>query len=206
MLLGALCAWLTITEMGRWLEGNTRHTFSVEKGVARTLAMNLDIVVPMQCPDLHVNIQDASGDRVMAGETLTKDATNWATWTGGKGSPNRNWGRGDHGSREDRDAGGWESQQIAQYRSEEDVHDYLGAARRGKKFRKTPKVKGQADACRIFGTIEGNKVQGDFHITARGHGYHEFGQHLEHECTSCSVVFKNATTDSRAKFSTSRIT
>jgi hypothetical protein len=28
--------------------------------------------------------------------------------------------------------------------------------------------------------MEGNKVQGDFHITARGHGYMEMGQHLDH--------------------------
>jgi hypothetical protein len=54
----------------------------------------------------------------------------------------------------------------------------------GRKFKKTPKLRSgeQPDSCRIFGSLEGNKVQGDFHITARGHGYTEFGlqQHLDH--------------------------
>jgi hypothetical protein len=64
---------------------------------------------------------------------------------------------------------------------EEDVHDYLGKARGKKKFAKTPRLRGKdADACRIYGSLDGNKVQGDFHITARGHGYMEFGQHLDH--------------------------
>ncbi len=38
----------------------------------------------------------------------------------------------------------------------------------------TPKLKGlDEDSCRIFGSLDLNKVQGDFHITARGHGYME---------------------------------
>ncbi|TXC85859.1 hypothetical protein FS847_35425, partial [Streptomyces sp. ISID311] len=40
---------------------------------------------------------------------------------------------------------------------------------------------GPADSCRVYGSLELNKVQGDFHITARGHGYMEMGAHLEHE-------------------------
>ena len=68
---------------------------------------------------------------------------------------------------------------------EEDTHvgHVLGEVRSQKrKFKKTPRVKRgmQPGACRIFGSLEGNKVQGDFHITARGHGYMEFGQHLDH--------------------------
>ena len=51
-----------------------------------------------------------------------------------------------------------------------DVHEQLGKARK-RKFSKTPRVLGQTDSCRIFGSLDGNKVQGDFHITARGHGY-----------------------------------
>jgi hypothetical protein len=53
-----------------------------------------------------------------------------------------------------------------------------------RKFAKSPSLqrKMKIDACRIYGSLEGNKVQGDFHITARGHGYMEFGmqQHLDH--------------------------
>jgi len=33
-----------------------------------------------------------------------------------------------------------------------------------------------------------NKVQGDFHITARGHGYQEFGEHLDHSVFNFSHI------------------
>ena len=185
-LLVLICTWLTSTEVTRWFKGDTKHLFSVEKGVGHTLNLNLDIVVPMPCDDLHVNVQDASGDRILAGDTLRKDVTQWSVWTTdvGRKTINRNWGvmGSSHGDREDR-AGGWAGQQAAQYRHEEDVHDYLGASRGKKRFVATPKVRGSSvpDSCRIFGTLEGNKVQGDFHITARGHGYSELGQHLDHD-------------------------
>jgi hypothetical protein len=35
-------------------------------------------------------------------------------------------------------------------------------------------------------------VQGDFHITARGHGYRENAPHLDHECMcSASVLLSH---------------
>ncbi|KAL9057704.1 MAG: hypothetical protein Q9162_002178 [Coniocarpon cinnabarinum] len=183
-LLVLFCAWLTSTEVTRWFRGTTSHAFSVERGVGHELNINLDVVVQMHCEDLHINVQDASGDRIMAGETLHKDPTLWTTWTteAGRRSINKNWGvsGSNHGAREE---GGSAQQEMAQYRREEDVHDYLAAARGKKRFVATPKLgrNVQGDSCRIFGTLEGNKVQGDFHITARGHGYAEIGQHLDHE-------------------------
>ena len=207
-LLVLLCTWLTSTEVTRWFRGETRHAFSVERGVGHTMNMNLDIVIPvshvkkmkkcaqvshhymqMRCEDLHVNVQDASGDRILAGDTLHKDVTTWKTWTteAGRKTINRKWGvtGSNHGAREERE-GGWTGQQAAQYERVEDVHDYLAAAKGKKRFMVTPKIRGSTvpDSCRIFGTIEGNKVQGDFHITARGHGYAELGQHLDHDSMS----------------------
>ena len=127
----------------------------------------------MQCADLHINVQDASGDRILAGEMLRKDPTSWAMWVDPK-KVHRSGNKKDKRKREDLE--------------EEDTHvgHVLGEVRRGRrKFKKTPKMgRGvEADSCRIFGSLEGNKVQGDFHITARGHGYMEFGEHLAHEGT-----------------------
>lgn len=143
------------------------------------MQMNLDIVIPMSCADLHINVQDASGDRILAGELLKKEPTQWSTWVGDE---------------REYKAEDWRSQQDTQYKTEEDVHDYLGAARKGKKkFPNTPKMKrgAEPESCRVFGSLEGNKVQGDFHITARGHGYMEFGEHLDHSRKSwiCSSTF-----------------
>lgn len=127
----------------------------------------------MACADLHINVQDASGDRILAGDMLTRDPTNWLQWVNPRSGAlhafeNTNAAQG----------GAWEAE------AEKDTHvgHVLGEARGKKKFRKTPRMKGGRTvvACRVFGSLEGNKVQGDFHITARGHGYWEFGDHLDH--------------------------
>ena len=166
--------WLGATELGRWWIGETTHTFSVEQGIGHDLQINLDVVVHMRCEDLHVNVQDASGDRILAGSTLNKDATTWVQW--GNDRKLHTLGK----SKDERlDLSGYPG--FGEYK-EEDVHNYLGAAKGTKKWPKTPKVPRHAnpDSCRIYGSMEGNKVQGDFHITARGHGYMEMGQHLDH--------------------------
>jgi hypothetical protein len=133
------------------------------------MQLNLDVIVAMRCADLHVNMQDAAGDRTLAGELLRKDPTSWSQWTG------KNIESGTHelGKESGKQAPGWEELW--------DVHEQLGKARK-RKFSKTPRVRGQTDSCRIYGSLIGNKVQGDFHITARGHGYMEFGEHLDHSC------------------------
>ena len=134
----------------------------------------------MQCNDLHINIQDASGDRILAGEKLIKDPTSWMQWITLKGMHHLNAGNGGEEGK-----AGMDETVTWLGDDNEDVHDYLGAARRSRKkqFPKTPKLgRGvNADACRLYGSLEGNKVQGDFHITARGHGYMEFAEHLSHD-------------------------
>ena len=38
------------------------------------------------------------------------------------------------------------------------------------------------NSCRIYGNLEIHKCNGDFHITAQGHGYQKFGEeHLDHD-------------------------
>lgn len=172
-------ALLTFSELKRWWIGDTTHSFSVEQGVGHDLQINLDVVIAMKCDDLHVNVQDASGDRILAGQALHKDTTSWTQWA--SGSQKRRLAASKQQRIEDQQRGYFEKPE--EYR-EEDVHDYLSAARDNKKFAKTPKLpRGtEADSCRLYGTMHSNKVQGDFHITARGHGYMEFGQHLDHNC------------------------
>lgn len=172
VILVVASVWLAATELGRWWVGETTHAFNVEAGVGHDLQINLDVIVRMKCEDLHVNLQDASGDRIMASQPLKKEPTTWKQWSK------------DHShalgvTKEERlDFG----QSVAEYR-QQDVHDFLHAAMRGKYFKKTPRLpRGvEADSCRIDGKMHTNKVQGDFHITARGHGYMEVGPHLGHD-------------------------
>jgi hypothetical protein len=157
---------LIISETRRWYGGDVSHSFTVEKSVSHQLQINLDVIVAMRCDDLHVNVQDASGDRILAGDKLNRDPTSWEQWA--KATEHKLADKTDDAA--------------FGLGDDEDVHDYLGAARKGRrKFPKTPRIKGLENACRIYGSMEGNKVQGDFHITARGHGYFEFGMHLDHQ-------------------------
>jgi endoplasmic reticulum-Golgi intermediate compartment protein 2 len=129
----------------------------------------------MSCTDLHVNVQDAAMDRIMAGDLLTKEPTNYEIWT--STSSRRPSYQGLHKR---------DKQRKREEEEDSHVSHVLGHMRNNptRKFAPSPRIpRGRPkDACRIFGSLEGNKVQGDFHITARGHGYMEFGapSHLDH--------------------------
>lgn len=175
-----LCTCLTFTELRTWSSGTETHHFSVERGVGHELQLNLDIVVAMQCRDLHVNVQDAAMDRIMAGALLTKEDTNFEIWMD-PSKARKQKGQKIYHSLHSTD-------RARKKAEEEDSHvgHILGHMRenKGKSFPKSPRIGRQMaiDACRIYGSLEGNKVQGDFHITARGHGYMELGlqTHLDH--------------------------
>lgn len=166
---------LVFSEFSSWLQGEETHTFAVEKGVGHDLQINMDMVVKMKCEDIHINVVDAAQDRVLAGQMLKKDPTSWNQWVDARGI--HRLGTDAQGKvitgEEYHDEGF----------GEEHVHDIIAAAKGRAKFRKTPKYRGRSvpNSCRIFGSLDVNKVQGDFHITARGHGYAEFAPHLTHE-------------------------
>lgn len=153
--------------------------------MSHELQLNLDMVVQMPCDVLRVNIADASGDRILAGELLKKDDTSWKLWM-----DKRNLGTSD-GPREYQTLSQEDSSRLSEQEADAHVHHVLGEVRRNprKKFPKGPRMRWgeKADSCRIYGSLEGNKVQGDFHITARGHGYSEFAPHLDHGSTFLSL-------------------
>jgi hypothetical protein len=166
------------SEFSRWWTGTETHTFAVEKGVGHSMQINLDVVVRMRCADLHINVQDAAGDRILAASMLQRDPTAWSQWVDGKGV--HRLGRDEHGRLVTGE--GWMA--MAPHDEgfgEEHVHDIVALGRRRARWGKTPRLwTGEPDSCRVFGSLDLNKVQGDFHLTARGHGYMEFGEHLDH--------------------------
>ncbi|KAI9792685.1 MAG: hypothetical protein M1816_001784 [Peltula sp. TS41687] len=174
IVLLLLSGLLTLSELRRWHAGHESHHYMVEKGVGHTMQINLDVVVAMHCDDLHVNVQDASGDLILAGQMLVRDETAWRQWRDVRGVHRL----------------GGEDDVVEHY--EEHVNDMLGMSAGSKnkgRFEKTPRLRGGAgagDACRIYGSMELNRVQGDFHITARGHGYMEFGEPLDHSAFNFS--------------------
>ncbi|KAH8801709.1 endoplasmic reticulum vesicle transporter-domain-containing protein [Xylogone sp. PMI_703] len=180
----AISGILIFSEFTRWWRGYETHTFTVEKGVGHQMQINLDIVIPMGCGDLHVNVQDAAGDRILAGDLLKRDATTWNQWVNERGV--HRLGRDSEGRLVTGE--GWSVEHDEGF-GEEHIHDIVAAARGSRrKFAKTPRLKGRPDSCRIYGSLDVNKVMGDFHITARGHGYHEFGEHLDHSSFNFSHI------------------
>lgn len=177
VIILAICTFLSVGELVKWYRGTENQHFSVEKGISRELQMNIDMVVKMPCNDVRVNVQDASGDHIMAGMLLYKDNTNWDLW-------NEKLNQVSSGVHEYQTLNAENTQRLLD--QEEDVHarHVLQHTRKNprRKFPKSPKLssKQPVDSCRIYGSLEGNKVHGDFHITARGHGYSDVGQHLDH--------------------------
>ncbi|KAI1186815.1 endoplasmic reticulum-golgi intermediate compartment protein 2 [Nemania serpens] len=180
IVVSALLFW---SELARWWQGSEDHTFSVEKGVGHSMQINLDVVVHMVCQDLHVNVQDAAGDRILAASRLQEDPTTWGYWVDSKGL--HRLGRDSQGRV---DTGvGWHDEGFG----EAHVHDIVAMGRKSGRFSKTPRLRHgvKADSCRIYGSLDLNRVQGDFHITARGHGYAEmFAEHLDHNAFNFSHV------------------
>jgi endoplasmic reticulum-Golgi intermediate compartment protein 2 len=176
--MGLISLALVWSETSRWWRGYEYHTFAVEKGVGRSMQINLDVVVRMKCADLHVNVQDAAGDRILAATMLTRDPTQWTQWVDAKGVHKL----------KDSDAARKKAEFSEEGFGEEHVHDIVSAGKRRAKWARTPRLKGEADSCRLYGSLELNKVQGDFHITARGHGYREFGEHLDHSMFDFSHI------------------
>ncbi|KAI1823423.1 endoplasmic reticulum-golgi intermediate compartment protein 2 [Xylaria intraflava] len=179
IIVSAVLFW---SELSRWWQGQEDHTFSVEKGVGHELQINLDIVVQMACKDLHVNVQDAAGDRILAGTRLKEEPTLWRQWVDNKGIHrlgHDSQGRADTGA-------GWHEEGFG----EAHVHDIVARGRKKARWAKTPRIgRGtRPDSCRIYGSLDLNRVQGDFHITARGHGYSDFSQHLDHNAFNFSHV------------------
>lgn len=136
------------------------------------------MVVHMPCEQLRVNIQDAAGDRILAGELLKRDDTNWALWM-----QKRNYESA--GIHEYQTLSHEDTERLAEQEADAHVRHVLGEVRHNprRKFAKGPRMRrgDVVDACRIYGSLEGNKVQGDFHVTARGHGYRENAPHLDHD-------------------------
>lgn len=159
LLVSVACVLLVWVEFGVYFDGIQEQHFSVDPTVGKHLQINVDITVAMSCNYIHVNVEDAAGDRILAGDVLRKDPTMWDP-------------KGMHKLSQDR----------AKARDDSLWAVMSKGGKRGSWPRTHPwKGHGQ-ESCRIFGSMEVNKVQGDFHITARGHGYWDSGMHVDHTC------------------------
>lgn len=170
LLVSVVCILLVWAEFGVYLDGIQEQHFAVDPSIGRHLQINVDLALAMPCSYIHVNVKDAAGDRIFAGEVLKKEPTKWDP-------------KGMH--------------KLSQDHAKERDDDLWAVMAKGKKRRAGtaawprtyPWTGTGQEACRIFGNMEVNKVQGNFHITAKGHGYWESGQHVDHNCKRFIYLF-----------------
>ncbi|BFZ61700.1 hypothetical protein YB2330_002775 [Saitoella coloradoensis] len=157
-----LTLYLAFHELSSWFGGQEEHQFSVAREIGDMMQINIDMTVAMPCDVIQVNVQSATGDRVLAQNALTLEGTTFDT-----------------------------SSSHLLTTTTPHSPPSLPSILRASKKRKFPsrKLIKNADACRIYGSLDVDKVQGDLHITTVGHGYQTHSpQHLAHEKMNFSHV------------------
>ncbi|KAK9477788.1 endoplasmic reticulum vesicle transporter-domain-containing protein [Lipomyces japonicus] len=165
ILLSLFCIFFIWIEFGSYLAGTVVQEFAVEHAVGSNMQVNLDVTIAMPCSTLHVNAEDSSGDRILAAELLALDGVDAFDLT----------------TSHDLTV---ESRQQA---SPDSQANAFRRARVASKFKRTKKSRSKLSRsgpkndknenelplCRIYGSFDVNKVQGDLHITAKNYGYRE---------------------------------
>lgn len=137
--------FLIWVQIGGFIDGFIDHQYSVDEIIRSSVNLNVDIMVKMPCKYLDANIRDITEDRNMAEEVLNFE---------GFQVPNALWNMG-------------KEKNVFTPDLDEVLSNSLEADYVTKGVRKNL----DAPACRIYGSVPINRVEGDFHITAEGHGY-----------------------------------
>lgn len=137
--------FLIWVQIGGYIDGFIDHQYSVDEVIRSTLNLNIDIMVAMPCKYLDANVRDVTEDRNMAEEILNLE---------GMIAPNAFWNMG----------------KEKNVRTP-DLDIVLSNSLEADYVTKGVRTNLEAPACRIYGTVPINRVEGDFHITAEGMGY-----------------------------------
>ncbi|KAK4055067.1 hypothetical protein OIO90_003408 [Microbotryomycetes sp. JL221] len=158
IILGAL-VW---TEAREYLYGDASYEFSVDRGIAHDLQLNLDATVAMPCHYLTVDVRDAVGDRLHISDEFKKDGT---TFEIGQAKRIQNL------------------KNTKEVSASKMIHDAHGR----RVFPATSNIIENGPACRIYGSMAVKKVTGNLHITTLGHGYLSW-EHTDHKLMNLSHV------------------
>lgn len=157
ILLSLFCVYLIWGELGSYFAGIEEQQFVVDNRVGWDMQINFDITVAMPCITLHVNVQDAAGDRLLAAELVEMEPTDF-----------------DLSKTHELTV---ESRSEAQ--EDDDLQSVFRRAKAAKKFSKTKKMHHpNSPACRLYGSMKVNKVQGDFHITGKNFAYADYDRSM----------------------------
>ncbi|CAG8554408.1 22935_t:CDS:2 [Gigaspora rosea] len=142
--------FLIISEFREYWSSNQKYEFLVDRSINHKMQINVDITVDTPCMFLTVDLFDAASESIHFTDELKLFPTIFEV-------------------REAHHLGYQPEKEIAL-----DVKKMMvdAAAKLVDKFDSdSDVVDNQKSACRIFGTLEVNRVTGNLHITAIGHGY-----------------------------------
>ncbi|KAI8084769.1 endoplasmic reticulum vesicle transporter-domain-containing protein [Halteromyces radiatus] len=149
LILTCFLLFLTFGEYSEYRKLQTGYQFKVDSTIDQSLKINMDFTVAMPCPVLMVHVYDVSGQRMHLTEELKMVPAEFSVGTATK------------------------------YRAAKDpkyIKEIINAAK-GKPY--DEQVARDMGACRIYGSIQANKVAANLHVTAAGHGYHG-STHTDH--------------------------
>ncbi|KAL1925719.1 uncharacterized protein VTP21DRAFT_602 [Calcarisporiella thermophila] len=153
LIVVLILCFLVSSEYREYSSLRHHYNFLVDREVYREMQINLDVTVAMPCEFLNVDVLDATGAHLNAKKALTSNPAKFEVGTAHL------------------------LEKVLGDQVPTDLRKAIRDAR--KKLREKPVPKENADACRIFGSIEVNKVMGNLHITALGHGHG--GTHVDHD-------------------------
>ncbi|XP_069958736.1 endoplasmic reticulum-Golgi intermediate compartment protein 2 isoform X1 [Cherax quadricarinatus] len=158
-------SWLVVMEMMYYMDTTFTYTFTPDADFTEKLKINIDITVAMPCRFVGADVLDMTGQQVMTFGSLDMEDTWWVL------DPDQRL----H----------FEGvQRVNSYLREQfhSIHELLWRSGYTNIFGDMPRRRSfpdkEKDACQLHGSLEINKVAGNFHITAgktiplpRGHAH-----------------------------------
>ncbi|KAG9297372.1 hypothetical protein G9A89_009456 [Geosiphon pyriformis] len=156
--LVSIFLWLLISsEFRDYLRVSQAYEFLVDQNINHGLQINVDVTVNTPCLVLTVDLLDIAGERVHVASELELVPAKFEVRTAHRVGEMVDGPLDVHQMVKD---AAWKQNGLF---PDEAVHE------------------NELSACRIFGTFEVNKVTGNLHITAVGHGYGFGFIHIDHE-------------------------
>lgn len=164
---------LVMNDVTEYIWGWPDHEFAVDTQVAKTMLLNVDMIVNMPCHFLSVDLRDAVGERLHLSNGFRRDGTIFDPSQAG-------------------------AIQMWQYKRQMAAREVVTASRssRGlfawftggkREFPPTYNYRAAGTACRVYGSVEVKKVTANLHITTLGHGY-AGREHTDHAMMNLSHI------------------
>ncbi|OAQ32223.1 DUF1692-domain-containing protein [Linnemannia elongata AG-77] len=152
LIVSAILCILVMGEIKDYMTLRNDYNFIVDPLVNHKLQINLDITIAMPCDALRIDLRDIADVQLGLSDKVEKIPTHFKVYSSKHAEKIRN--------------------------APLNVQKMIRAASRKEALEHASKGDTDFKACRIAGSFEANKLSGNMHITAVGHGY--YGAHSDH--------------------------